>query len=163
MVIIAANINMDNCEFRHNFGGLSGAISWQGGGAVNITNTLFYANNATWVLDDEGGGMWGIPDGYGAANKGGAIGISLSNGKNNKLHVKIVVWSIMELIIRGAIYFEETGAANNGAETPITFENCVIADNFAMSSWNGNGNADGGKGGGAIYMHNAVPNMQGFL
>ena len=63
----------------------------------------------------------------------------------------------------GAIYFEETGAANNGAETPITFENCVIADNFAMSSWNGNGNADGGKGGGAIYMHNAVPNMQGFF
>ena len=31
MVIIAANINMDNCEFRHNFGGLGGAISWQGG------------------------------------------------------------------------------------------------------------------------------------
>ena len=30
----------------------------------------------------------GIPDGYGAANKGSAIGISLSNGKNNKLHVK---------------------------------------------------------------------------
>ena len=164
MVIIAANINMDNCEFRHNFGGLGGAISWQGGGAVNITNTLFYANNATWVSDDAGGGIWGIPDGYGAANKGGAIGISLSNGKNNKLHVKncrMVHNGANDS--GGAIYFEETGAANNGAETPITFENCVIADNFAMSSWNGNGNADGGKGGGAIYMHNAVPNMQGFF
>ena len=36
------------------------------------------------MSDDAGGGIWGIPDGYGAANKGGAIGISLSNGKNNK-------------------------------------------------------------------------------
>ncbi len=45
----------------------------------------------------------------------------------------------MELIIPVVLFiFEETGAANNGAETPITFENCVIADNFAMSSWNGN-------------------------
>ncbi len=87
MVIIAANINMDNCEFRHNFGGLGGAISWQGGGTVNITNTLFMLIMllGCWMMKVV---VWGIPDGYGAANKGGAIGISLSNGKNNKLHVK---------------------------------------------------------------------------
>lgn len=162
MVFIAATINIDNCEFRHNYGGLGGAIAWQGG-PCNITNSLFYANNAAWISDGEGGFLWGIPDGYGAANKGGAIGITISNGKNSSLIVKDC-----RMVHNGAnnsggaVYFEETGAANNGVPTPVRFENCVMADNFAMSSWNGEGEADAGKGGGAIYLHNAVAGMTGF-
>lgn len=159
MVLIAATVNIDNCEFRHNYGGLGGAISWQGG-PCRITNTLFYANNAVW---DEEYGIWGIAPTDGAANKGGAIAMTVSNGKNSSFYAKNC-----RMVHNGAnnsggaVYFEETGAANNGVATPITFENCVMADNFAMSSWGGSGNADAMKGGGAVYLHSPVAGMTGF-
>ena len=158
MVIISANINIDNCEFRHNFGGLGGAISWQGGNCM-ITNTLFYGNNAVWYEED---GIWGIAPTDGAANKGGAIGITISKPTGNNMVVKNC-----RMVHNGAnnsggaVYFELGGAANNGNELPITFENCVMADNFAMSQWDGAGNADATKGGGAIFMNNQPVGLQG--